>query len=80
MLLPPKQSSDISKELTDHLQLHSMLRGYSRASCVLAKTATAAPVYGLFWVPQDALDIPLTVYMKVTLSEYSGKVIHLLRC
>ena len=39
MFLPPQQPSDINKNITDHLQLHSVLRVCSRASCVLAENS-----------------------------------------
>jgi hypothetical protein len=96
MFLPPKQPSDINKQVTDHLQLHSMLRGCRRVSCVLAETARAAPVDGVVLVAarcsghtfdcfhESNSSAPLLSVCSAAwlghLSEYSNKEIHLLRC
>ena len=56
-----------TKQRTDHLQLHSMLRGCRRASCVLAEPARAAPVSGLVWMRQDALHITFDSSMSLCL-------------
>jgi hypothetical protein len=40
---------DHQRTLPDHLQLRSLLRVFSRASCMLAERARAAAVKRLFW-------------------------------